>query len=213
VQIKGLTKVYSNGKRAVNQISFNMYEDQITCLLGHNGAGKSSTMAMLTGMYEPTNGTALINGYDIRTQMPECRRSLGLCPQVNTLFEALTVEEHLRFFGSLKEVPAGEIDDAITSMVRDLGLEDKRRNFPSELSGGMRRKLCVGIAFMGGSKVVFLGMCGAGQGGVRPGHAFIPSHCIALMPQTSRAPGWIPRRGVQRMAAVHTGCNASCGEG
>ena len=66
VQIKGLTKQYNKDKRAVNSIHINMYENQITALLGHNGAGKSTTMAMLTGLFPPTSGTALVNGFDIR---------------------------------------------------------------------------------------------------------------------------------------------------
>ena len=69
VQIKGLTKEYHKGKFAVNQIHLNMYESQITALLGHNGAGKSTTMSMLTGLFPPSSGTALVNGYDIRTDI------------------------------------------------------------------------------------------------------------------------------------------------
>jgi ATP-binding cassette, subfamily A (ABC1), member 3 len=66
IQIKGLTKEYHKGKLAVNNIHLNMYESQITALLGHNGAGKSTTMSMLTGLFPPTTGTALVNGFDIR---------------------------------------------------------------------------------------------------------------------------------------------------
>ena len=66
IQIKGLTKEYHKGKLAVNNIHLNMYESQITALLGHNGAGKSTSMSMLTGLFPPTSGTALVNGFDIR---------------------------------------------------------------------------------------------------------------------------------------------------
>lgn len=105
IQIKNLTKVYGKGtnqKNAVNNLNLNMYVDQITCLLGHNGAGKTTTMSMLTGMIPPTSGTATVNGYDIRTEVEQVRSSLGLCPQHNVLFNELTVEEHLYFFGRLK---------------------------------------------------------------------------------------------------------------
>eukprot|EP01134_Creolimax_fragrantissima_P005049 CFRG5049T1 len=156
VAVHNLVKEYSNGKLAVNGVSFKMYEDDVTCLLGHNGAGKTTTMSMLTGMYEPTSGTATINGYDIRTDIDQCRRVLGLCPQVNTLFTGLTVAEQMEFFGTLKGIPQNEIEKEVRIMLADLDMEEKRDYFPSGLSGGMKRKLCVGIAFMGGSKVVFL---------------------------------------------------------
>ena len=79
-----------------------MYEGQITALLGHNGAGKTTTMSVLTGLYTPTLGDAVINGYSILTDMDEIRKSLGLCPQHNVLFDRLTVKEHLMLFGMLK---------------------------------------------------------------------------------------------------------------
>ncbi|KAJ8939521.1 hypothetical protein NQ314_011088, partial [Rhamnusium bicolor] len=124
-----------------------MYEGQITVLLGHNGAGKTTTMSMLTGMINPTSGTAKVNGYDIRTDMEEVRNSLGLCPQHNIIFDELTVSEHLYFFSKLKGLSKDEIKAEI----------DKYRNSKSStLSGGMKRKLCVGMALCGNSKVVML---------------------------------------------------------
>ena len=135
-------------KVAVDGLSLNMYEGQITALLGHNGAGKTTTMSILTGkhggiymysilhvhdaeynlnalsscslmaillpmyihvpycylvgLYTPTSGTAVINDYDIRTNMDQIRQSLGICPQHNVLFDRLTVLEHLKLFGRLK---------------------------------------------------------------------------------------------------------------
>lgn len=80
IQVRGLRKVYAK-KVAVDNLSLNMYEDQITVLLGHNGAGKSTTMSMLTGLFQPTSGTAFIDGKDIRNDIDSIRGSLGLCPQ------------------------------------------------------------------------------------------------------------------------------------
>ena len=74
VQIKGLTKEFHKDKVAVNNIHLNMYEGQITALLGHNGAGKSTTMSMLTGLFPPTSGTALVNGFDIRKDIQGTRK-------------------------------------------------------------------------------------------------------------------------------------------
>lgn len=97
IQIKGLTKIFGK-KLAVNNLSINFYENQVTALLGHNGAGKTTTMSMITGLFSPTSGTAIVNGFDIITDMKAARCSLGLCPQHDVLYDELTVEEHLRFF-------------------------------------------------------------------------------------------------------------------
>ena len=72
---------------AVKNLSLNFYEGQITALLGHNGAGKTTVMSVLTGLYEPTAGTAYVYDNDIRRKMDAVRESLGLCPQHNVLFE------------------------------------------------------------------------------------------------------------------------------
>ena len=79
-----------------------MYKGQITALLGHNGAGKTTTMSILTGLFTPTTGNAYINGYSVQTEMDMIRRSLGICPQHNVLFDRLSVYEHLTFFSMLK---------------------------------------------------------------------------------------------------------------
>lgn len=84
IKVRNLRKVYGNKKTAVSGLTLNMFDDQITVLLGHNGAGKTTAMSMLTGMFPPTSGTANINGYDIRTNIQKARSSLGYCPQVIT---------------------------------------------------------------------------------------------------------------------------------
>jgi len=109
---------------------------------------------VFSGIFPPTEGTAVLNGYDIRTDMEGVRRSLGLCPQVNVLFPELTVAEHLAFFCSLKGLP--EHSSEVNRMLKAIDLEDKRDVRASALSGGMKRRLSVGIAFCAGSKVVLL---------------------------------------------------------
>lgn len=126
IEIKNLRKVY-NKKAAVERLTLNMFEDQITVLLGHNGAGKTTTMSMLTGMITPTSGTAKVNGYDIRTDMAGVRSSLGLCPQHNIIFDELTVTEHLYFFSKLKGLQRKHIPNEIDKYVQLLELEDKVR--------------------------------------------------------------------------------------
>ncbi|XP_065093705.1 phospholipid-transporting ATPase ABCA3-like [Ochlerotatus camptorhynchus] len=156
IQIKNLRKVFGGNKVAVEGLNVKMYEDQITILLGHNGAGKTTTMSMLTGMFSPTSGTAYINGHDIRTDIEGVRQSLGLCPQHNVLFDEMTVTEHLKFFARLKGVSKDALSSEIDRYLKMLELPDKRNAQSQTLSGGMKRKLAVGIALCGGSKVVLL---------------------------------------------------------
>ncbi|CAJ0940457.1 unnamed protein product [Ranitomeya imitator] len=175
VCIDKLTKIYKTGKKlALNKLSLNLHENQVVSFLGHNGAGKTTTMSILTGLFPPTSGSATIYGHDIRTEMNEIRKSLGMCPQHNVLFDKLTVEEHLWFYSRLKgmaeETICKEMDNHSQRtreterlaalerdrMIEDLELSNKRHSLVQTLSGGMKRKLSVAIAFVGGSKAVIL---------------------------------------------------------
>ncbi|KAM3876265.1 phospholipid-transporting ATPase ABCA1 [Diretmus argenteus] len=157
VAIRNLVKIYKQGaKLAVNHLNLKFYEGQITSFLGHNGAGKTTTMSILTGLFPPTSGTVYIKGLDIRSDMDIIRRTLGVCPQHNVLFDILTVEEHVWFYGRLKGLSAAEVKAELDTLLDDVGLLHKRHEQTKNLSGGMQRKLSVAIAFVGGSKVVVL---------------------------------------------------------
>ncbi|XP_062570055.1 phospholipid-transporting ATPase ABCA3-like [Saccostrea cucullata] len=159
ISVNHLRKEFGSGKKkkvAVADTTLNIFKGQITALLGHNGAGKTTTMSMLTGFLPPTSGTATVNGYDICEDIQSVRRSLGLCPQHNILFDTLTVEEHLKFFAQLKGCPKENVNKEVDDMIKVLGLEAKRKNFSMTLSGGQKRKLSVGIAIIGGSEVIIL---------------------------------------------------------
>lgn len=108
---------------------------------------------MITGICEPTSGTILINDKDIVTNTKEARSVLGYCPQHNLLFDDLTVYEHLKFFSELKQ---NFDDNEINKMLELTNLADKKNSLAKTLSGGMKRKLSVAIAFIGGSKTVIL---------------------------------------------------------
>ena len=102
--VKSLIKNFEK-LSAVNGISFTMYEDQIFVLLGHNGAGKTSTISVLTGLIEPTSyDTMTVYGHKIVEQMSEVRQILGVCPQHDILFELLTPLEHLEIFSDFRDV-------------------------------------------------------------------------------------------------------------
>ncbi|XP_069558445.1 phospholipid-transporting ATPase ABCA1 isoform X1 [Brachyistius frenatus] len=157
VSIRNLVKIYKKGaKLAVNHLNMKFYEGQITSFLGHNGAGKTTTISVLTGLFPPTSGTVYIKGMDIRNDMDIIRRTLGVCPQHNVLFDILTVEEHVWFYGSLKGLSGEEVRAELDTLLEDVGLLHKRHEQTKNLSGGMQRKLSVAIAFVGGSKVVVL---------------------------------------------------------
>ncbi|XP_035878364.1 ATP-binding cassette sub-family A member 2 isoform X3 [Phyllostomus discolor] len=157
VCVDKLTKIYKNDKKlALNKLSLNLYENQVVSFLGHNGAGKTTTMSILTGLFPPTSGSATIYGHDIRTEMDEIRKNLGMCPQHNVLFDRLTVEEHLWFYSRLKSMAQAEIRKEMDKMIEDLELSNKRHSLVQTLSGGMKRKLSVAIAFVGGSRAIIL---------------------------------------------------------
>ena len=115
-------------------------------------------MSIMCGLFPPTQGTVYINGYDIRTEIKDIRKSLGFCPQHNVLFENLTVEEHIWFYACLKGTYENAVDfkEELEVMLEETGLSHRRGHLPSQLSGGMKRKLSVATAFVGGSKTIIL---------------------------------------------------------
>lgn len=158
VEIRKLSKTFGS-QRAVNNLSLNMYPNQIFVLLGHNGAGKTTTINMLTGLNPPDYSVscgAFIYGNSISTEMNSVRRSMGVCPQHDVLFENLTVQEHILFFAQLKGVPYAVAEKEAQEFTTLFHLEKRRTHLGSELSGGQKRKLSVAIAVCGGSKFVVL---------------------------------------------------------
>lgn len=141
---------------AVENLSLKMYEGQITALLGHNGAGKTTAMNIITGLYPPTSGQVSINGHSILTATKQAREDLGLCPQHNVLFDEMTVEEHLYFFLSLKKWRGISWQVEVNQVLGKLDLADKRHTQARNLSGGMKRKLSLGNAMVGGPKTLIL---------------------------------------------------------
>uniref|UniRef100_A0A8D0NH23 ABC transporter domain-containing protein n=1 Tax=Sus scrofa TaxID=9823 RepID=A0A8D0NH23_PIG len=159
IQIKHMCKefrVKNTIKTAVKDLSLNLFEGQITVLVGHNGAGKSTTLSILSGLYLLTSGEAYVNGYDVSKQMGQIRKSLGLCPQQDLLFNYLTVSEHLYFYSVIKGIPQKMRLIEINNMLSTFNLLEKHNAFSVSLSGGMKRKLSIIIALIGGSKVVIL---------------------------------------------------------
>ncbi|GMF39712.1 unnamed protein product [Phytophthora lilii] len=143
-------------KRAVRGVSLVMYKDQITCLLGHNGAGKTTPISMLTGMIAPSAGDASFRGLSLVHDMAEIRQSLGLCFQHDVPYSELTVKEHLLFYGRVKGYRGKALREEVNTKITEVGLTEKRHVFAGSLSGGMKRKLSVAICLLGDSSLVFL---------------------------------------------------------
>lgn len=157
IQVKNLRKVYGNGKVAVHNLNLNMFENEIFALLGHNGAGKTTTISMISGLIPQTSGTINIAGFDTVNQYEDIKKITGVCPQLNPIYENLTCKEHLELYGNLKMKPGDKVnEEEIDKILRDIDLYEKKDYPAGKLSGGQKRKLCIGIAFIGGSKVILL---------------------------------------------------------
>ncbi|KAL4157382.1 hypothetical protein PRNP1_006405 [Phytophthora ramorum] len=155
-RLRKVFQVPGGEKVAVKSLDITMYKDQITCLLGHNGADKTTLISMLTGMTAPSSGNATYRGMSVNEDMDELRQSLGICFQHDVLFPELSVQEHLQFFGQIKGYANEELQEVVDRQIREVGLTEKRNSKPNDLSGGMKRKLSVAVSLLGDSSLVFL---------------------------------------------------------
>jgi ABC-type multidrug transport system ATPase subunit len=151
VKIKNLVKRYKGRPvNAVDGLSFTFNKNQITALLGHNGAGKSSLLGTLTGLLTPTSGDCFVDGMSITKNTFQARQMIGFCPQDNVLFDKLTVYEHIEFYFRIKGKTATE--DAVIKLAQEVGLGDFISVRSHALSGGNKRKLCMAMALSGDEK-------------------------------------------------------------
>jgi ABC-type multidrug transport system ATPase subunit len=157
LQSNNLTKIYpGTTRRAVADLSFQVREGEVLSFLGANGAGKSTTMAMLSGTSAPTRGDALIGGKSISLEKGAAKKNVGVCFQSDVIWSDLSVGFHLWFFGKVRGLWGRELDRAVTSMLESLGFPEKRDFLAGKLSGGQTRRLCVGLSMVGKNKVVYL---------------------------------------------------------
>ena len=159
IVMKALRKVYgpkSYSKVAVKGVSLGIAKGECFGYLGINGAGKTSTLAMLTGDVLPSSGEAYLNGLDILKHQDQVRRLLGYCPQHDALLERLTVREHLELFGRIKNVAEEALHSFVESILVDMNLSQYQNKLAGELSGGNKRKLSVGIAMIGKPPIIFM---------------------------------------------------------
>ena len=140
--------------QAVKCFNGELFSDEIFCLLGHNGAGKSTTINMISGIFDPDEGDILLDGRSLVTDKKYLYQNIGLCQQEDIFFEHLTVEEHLRYMCEIKgsQVNLQEIND----LIYRIDLAQKKDALCGTLSGGQKRKLCIALALIGNSRIILL---------------------------------------------------------
>nr|XP_023682414.1 ATP-binding cassette sub-family A member 12 isoform X2 [Paramormyrops kingsleyae] len=157
VNLHGLTKMYGD-RAAIQNLNVCFYEGHVTTLLGHNGAGKTTTMSLLTGLFGPSSGSIEVYGKDMQGSISEVRKELGVCMQYDVLFDHLSTKEHLLLYGQIKAPhwTHQELKEQVRKILQETGLYNHRHKRVGSLSGGMKRKLSISIAFIGGSRLVVL---------------------------------------------------------
>uniref|UniRef100_A0A8C7XP47 ATP-binding cassette, sub-family A (ABC1), member 12 n=1 Tax=Oryzias sinensis TaxID=183150 RepID=A0A8C7XP47_9TELE len=157
VSLHGLTKIYGD-KAAIENLNVSFYEGHVTSLLGHNGAGKTTTMSLLTGLFAPSSGSIDVYGKDMQTNIDAVRKELGVCMQYDVLFDHMTTKEHLLLYGQIKapQWTQRELHEHVRTILNETGMYPHRHKVVGTLSGGMRRKLSISIAFIGDSRLVVL---------------------------------------------------------
>lgn len=156
LSVNNLAHIYPDGTNAVKDMTFHVREGEVLSFLGANGAGKSTTMNMLCGTLEATIGDALVNGYSITAQKVYARRNLGIAMQKDVIWDDINVEDHLMLFGRLRGLHGTKLRSAVADMLKSLGFPEKKHSLAGTLSGGQKRRLCVGLSMVGGSSVVYL---------------------------------------------------------
>ncbi|KAL0246255.1 hypothetical protein GEMRC1_007467 [Eukaryota sp. GEM-RC1] len=146
----------SNLFTAVDDVSFVLPVGHTFGFLGANGAGKSTTVNCAVGILDFNDGDIMIAGMSVKTDMDRIRRLIGFVPQQDVLFDYLSVKEHLELWGTIKNVNKDVIQQQCKQLLQGVGLHNDMDKLPTELSGGMKRKLCLCSAFMGNPLLLFL---------------------------------------------------------
>ena len=156
ILVKDIKKVYPDGKYAVRGVSLGIPNGECFGLLGINGAGKSTTLSILSGEFGPSSGEAFLGGLSLAKDIHQCRRKIGFCPQFDALFELLTGREHLELYARIKGIVERDIPGAVENKILEMGLKQYADNPAGTYSGGNKRKLSVAIAMIGDPSIVFL---------------------------------------------------------
>ncbi|XP_030361987.1 ATP-binding cassette sub-family A member 9-like [Strigops habroptila] len=161
IRLNNVKKTYKKKDKrteALRGLSLSIYEGQITALLGHSGSGKTALLNVLSGFSKPSAGSAMIYNHKVSEvwDMEGIQAMVGICPQLNLHFEALTVKENLRTFAHIKGIQQKELEQEVQKVLAMLDLADLQDIHADALSGGQKRKLSLGIAILGNPQVLLL---------------------------------------------------------
>ena len=156
IQIKNLTKVYQNSITAVDNLTLTIQGGELFALLGVNGAGKSTTIKMLSCLTPPTQGDALLGGYSIQTQSAKVKEIIGVSPQETAIAPALSVTENLMLMCGVHGFSKAKSTQKTTQLLSLLGLESVQKRKAGKLSGGYQRRLSIAMALVSDPQILFL---------------------------------------------------------
>ncbi len=155
IDVRGLSRRFGSFV-AVDDLSFSVKQGEIFGFLGANGAGKSTTIRMLCGLLRPTSGTAIVGGVDVSRDPEGTKRRIGYMSQKFSLYEALTVDQNIRFFGGVYGLNRERLEARRAFVLEMAGLEGRGGTLTRDLPGGWRQRLALGCAILHEPKIVFL---------------------------------------------------------
>jgi len=155
IEVSDLTKYYGD-LCAVNHITFEVRKGEVFGFLGPNGAGKTTTIRMLTGISLPAEGTATIMGYDIQRHPVTAKEQMGIVPDVSNVYNELSAWDNLIFTGKLYDVPKTNRENRAEELLKMFGLYERRKEKVQGFSRGMKRRVCIAMALMNRSDILFL---------------------------------------------------------
>jgi ABC-2 type transport system ATP-binding protein len=155
LEVQNLVKKYGDFT-AVKGISFDIKEGEIFSLLGPNGAGKTTTISMLSTLYTPTSGDATIGGHSITRDPMAVKQMIGVVPQEIALYEDLTARENLVFWGQMYGLSGKPLNNRVDEVLEQIGLTDKAKNRVKTYSGGMKRRVNIGVGLLHKPRLLFM---------------------------------------------------------
>jgi ABC-2 type transport system ATP-binding protein len=155
LEVQNLVKNYGDFQ-AVKGVSFNIEEGEIFSLLGPNGAGKTTTISMLSTLYTPTSGDAVIGGHSVTKDPMAVRGVIGVVPQDLALYEDLTARENLVFWGQMYNLSGKALNARVDEVLEQIGLTDKAKDRVKTYSGGMKRRVNIGVGLLHKPRLLFM---------------------------------------------------------
>jgi ABC-2 type transport system ATP-binding protein len=155
IVVRNLHKDYGE-VHAVQGIDFDVHTGEIFSLLGPNGAGKTTTINMLSCLLEPTDGDAWVMGHSIRTDTMAVKRAIGVVPQEVALYPDLSARENLSFWGKMYGLRGAALRQRVDEVLETIGLTERQKGQVDKFSGGMKRRLNIGIGLLPKPQILFL---------------------------------------------------------